>query len=144
MTTLARQIMMIVGSTKRVLASVMDDPEQQRIEKRLRERLAKPRYPAIFYLPAAYWVHVPGPFDVAAEEQERCPSVARAETVYGGVHGGAGVVERRKVRCEMPLGNNGSHSLAAIRRPLSHYWEARQWRKDPRDSSSSPGDGVAA
>jgi hypothetical protein len=116
---------------------VMDDAEQQRIEKRLRKRLAKPRYPAIFYLPAAYWVHVPGPFDLAAEGQERCPSFARAEIVYGGVHGGAGAVERRKVRCEMPLGHDGPHSLAAIKRPLSDYWEARQWRTDSPDPKST-------
>jgi hypothetical protein len=107
----------------------MDDAEQQPIEKQLRARLAKPRYLGIFSLPSAYVVHVDGPFEVAGQGQERCPSVARAETAY---EGRPGIVEGEKVRCEMPLGPKGPHSLAPKKRKFSKsYWEARQWSSEP-------------
>jgi hypothetical protein len=106
----------------------MDDADQQRIEKRLRERLAAPKYPPIFDLPPSRVVEVKNLPEVAEEGQPRCGAIARAvTTTTGGGFWGTGAVYRREVKCEMPPGHDGPHSLAAKRIPLSKKWQARQW-----------------
>lgn len=69
----------------------VDQGEQARIEKSLRDRLAKPKYPAIFYLPQAFEVHSPETVVAPHTGTARCPSVARSERGIGGsrARGGA-------------------------------------------------------
>ena len=108
----------------------MDDAEQERIEKELRARLAKPRYPAIFTLPVSHVIAVKGPFPTAEKGQPRCQEIARAEIV---VEGRPGLVDRHQVQCELPQGHDGPHSLAATRLHWSKQWRARQWPTVLRD-----------
>ena len=107
----------------------MDDAEQQRIEKKLRGRLAKPRYPPSSTCPVPTWsmLRVRSTLLAKIRSAVRHLPEPRLPT-----RGRPGIVEHEKVRCEMPLGHDGPHSLAPGKRRFSKsYWEARQWRSKP-------------
>jgi len=72
----------------------VDDVEQQRIEKQLRQGLAKPRDAAVFDLPQAYSVGLREPVRRAGRDDPICPFTARSETVQNGGRGGPGIVIR--------------------------------------------------
>ena len=104
----------------------VDSAEQVRIEKSLRERLAKPKYPAIFYLPQAFEVHSSEPVAVTPKGTSRCSSVARSERGLSGSRAGWGGAVREPVSCALEAGHAGPHKgvslLISMSKKQSH-WE---------------------
>jgi hypothetical protein len=117
----------------------VDDAEQQRIEKDLRKRLAKPKYPPIFYLPQAYEVHSPEP-PPATHNGSRCTSVARSERDLGGNRGGMGGVVREPVSCALQAGHGGPHQSTSFPVPTSKIRSHWEWTDSLPVGSS--GDGI--
>jgi hypothetical protein len=109
----------------------VDDAEQARIEKDLRMRLAKPKYPAIFYLSQAYEVHSPEPVPAAPMGTTRCTSVARSERDLGGNRAGWAGVVREPVSCALEAGHSGPHKTASFPISMSKVQSHWEWSDPP-------------
>jgi hypothetical protein len=118
----------------------VDPAEQARIEKVLRERLAKPKYPAIFYLPQAFEVHSLEPVPATPKGTPRCSSVARSERDLGGNRAGWAGVVREPVSCALEVGHAGPHKTASFPISLSKMQSHWEWSDSP--AVGSGGDGV--
>ena len=117
----------------------VDPAEQARIEKSLRERLATPKYPAIFYLPQAFEVHSHEPVVAAPKGTARCSSVARSERGLGGSRAGWGGAVREPVSCALAAGHVGPHkgvSLPISMSKMQSHWE---WSDSPAVGSKGAG-----
>ena len=109
----------------------VDPAEQARIEKSLRERMATPKYPAIFYLPQALEVHSLEPVAATPKGTIRCSSVARSERALGGSRAGWGGAAREPVSCALEAGHAGPHkgvSLPISMSKMQSHWE---WSDSP-------------
>jgi len=105
----------------------MDSAEQARIERELRQRLAKPEYPPIFDLAQAYVVQAKQPIAAAEQGVTRCESEGRAEETTGGWIGGNGIVDRHAVRCVLEAGHAGPHVTDSFQMPMSKKFGHWQW-----------------
>jgi len=117
----------------------VDPAEQARIEKDLRERLAKPRYPAIFYLPQAFEVHTLEPVPATPKGTPRCTSVARSERDLDGNRAGWAGVVREPVSCALELGHAGPHKAASFPLSLSKMQAHWEWGDSPAVGSGGAG-----
>lgn len=117
----------------------MDLGEQARIEKSLRDRLATPKYPAIFYLPQAFEVHSAEAVVAPPTGTDRCPSVARSERALGGNRAGWGGAVRAPVSCALVADHGGPHkgvSLPTSTSKMHTHWE---WSDSPEAGSGGSG-----
>jgi hypothetical protein len=117
----------------------VDDADQARIERDLRTRLAKPRYPAIFYLPQAYEKQSPDPIQAPPKDSPRCTSVARSERDLGGNRGGMGGVVREPISCALEAGHGGPHKSRSFPIPLSKLQSHWEWSDSPAVETGSDG-----
>jgi hypothetical protein len=119
----------------------VEPSEQARIEQALREKMAKPRYPAIFYLPQAFEVHGFKPVPVAPEGAPRCSSVSRSEKSLGGSRAGWGGVVREPVGCAREEHHGGPHMSAPFSNSTSTKQTHWEWTDLP-SGANSVGDGI--
>jgi hypothetical protein len=109
----------------------VDPTEQERIEASLRQRLATPKFPAIFYLPQAHEVRSAELIPPVPRSQSRCPSVARSERGLSGTRAGWGGAIREPVSCALADGHEGSHkgvSFSSSSAKVYLHWE---WQEPP-------------
>ena len=117
----------------------MDPAEQARIEKSLRERLATPRYPAIFYLPQALEVHSREPVAATPKGTTRCSSVARSERGLSGTRAGWGGAVREPVSCALEAGHAGPHKGVSLQISMSKMQSRWEWSDSPAVGSKGAG-----
>jgi len=113
--------------------------EQARIEKSLRERLATPKYPAIFSLPQAFEVHSPDTVVAPPTGTARCPSVVRSERGLGGSRAGWGGAVREPVSCALAPGHGGHHKGVSFPISLSKMHTHWEWSDSPKSGSRGSG-----
>jgi hypothetical protein len=105
----------------------MDPDEQIRIERELRQKLAKPKYLPIFDLPQAHVVKSKERVLPPQVGLDRCPSQARSEETTSGAWGGNGIVNRQTAHCVLRAGHMGPHMTESFAMMLTKKLGHWQW-----------------